>query len=361
MFGKKKYQELISKINIIENKISILDNLKEQANYVQAGINNISDRDRNIEDRVIRLQDGIDITLGRIESKIQNLQESHDLTLGRIESQLSTTDHRVDEDGNLLKLALGRIEGKISSDNIEYKVFSQWGEDGIIQYLINNIDISNKTFIEFGVENYTESNTRFLLINNGWSGLVIDGSEENINYIKNDPIYWTYNLKTDCSFITAENINEIFVKNGISGKIGLLSIDIDGNDYWVWKNINVIDPDIVICEYNPRFGKEKAVTIPYRPDFLRHKAHYTGIYFGASIKALNNLAESKGYDIVYANEANLFFIKKELCNEIVKKRDVESLYRKNNYQDSRDKDGVLNRISYEEEQEIIWSLPLIEI
>lgn len=133
---------------------------------------------------------------------------------------LNTIANKID----LLQQAVGRIEEKQSqlnpSMNINdhaYKVYSQWKEDGIIQYLINNIEIKNKTFIEFGVENYTEANTRFLLVNNNWAGLVIDGSQKNIDYIKKDNIYWRHNLKAECAFITAENINDLFSSNGFSG------------------------------------------------------------------------------------------------------------------------------------------------
>ena len=216
-------------------------------------------------------------------------------------------------------------------------------------------------FIEFGVENYLESNTRFLLKNDNWAGLVIDGSENNINFIRQDEIHWLHNIKAVCKFITAENINNIFIENGITGKIGLLSIDIDGNDYWVWKAINVVDPDIVICEYNPRFGTDKAVTIPYDPEWTRFKLHYSGIYFGASIRALTLLANRKGYALAAATESNVFFVKKELLNDVINERTIESVYRKNQYQDSRNPEGHLVRISYEEEQKLIQSLPSVDV
>ena len=116
----------------------------------------------------------------------------------------------------------------------EFKVFSQWGEDGIISYLVNNLDIENNFFIEFGVANYLESNTRFLLKKFNWSGLILDSSQNNIEYIKKDKIYWQYDIKALCQFITRENINKIFLENISQKNIGLLSIDIDGNDYWVW-------------------------------------------------------------------------------------------------------------------------------
>ena len=98
-------------------------------------------------------------------------------------------------------------ENIASLDEVEFQVFSQRGEDGVIQYIINKIEIPNKVFVEFGVETYTESNTRFLLMNNNWSGLIIDGSKKNINFIKRDFIYWKYDITALESFITKDNIN----------------------------------------------------------------------------------------------------------------------------------------------------------
>ena len=137
----------------------------------------------------------------------------------------------------------------------EFKVFSQWGDDGIIQYLVNQLDIPVKNFIEFGVEDYTEANTRFLLLNNNWSGLVMDCSEENVAYIKNDDIYWKHDLTAICAFVTAENINKTISEAGFTGEIGLLHIDVDGNDYWIWKAIDIVSPIIAIIEYNSLFGR----------------------------------------------------------------------------------------------------------
>ena len=111
-------------------------------------------------------------------------------------------------------------------------LFSQWGEDGIISYLVNNLDIENNFFIEFGVANYLESNTRFLLKKFNWSGLILDSSQNNIEYIKKDKYIGNMTSKPLCQFITRENINKIFLENISQKNIGLLSIDIDGNDYW---------------------------------------------------------------------------------------------------------------------------------
>ena len=217
------------------------------------------------------------------------------------------------------KLNLGQIQLQFNNQKqsindlseVEFQVFSQWGDDGIIQYLINKIDIPHKTFIEFGVENYREANTRFLLINNNWTGYVLDGSEENIRYIKNDAVSWACELHAEAAFITVENINRLLNKPGFNPEVGIVSIDIDGNDYWVWKEINSIRPIIVIVEYNSLFGKNKSWTVPYDPGFVRHNKSI--LYYGASLKAFNTLAIEKGYSFIGCNSKgnNAYFIRND--------------------------------------------------
>ncbi|MHC5717534.1 MAG: hypothetical protein ACYTX0_36875, partial [Nostoc sp.] len=226
-----------------------------------------------------------------------------------------------------------------------------------------HIEIPNKIFIEFGVENYIESNTRFLLVKENWAGLVIDGSTENISYIKKDSIYWQHNLKAVQAFIDKDNINKLIAENGIKGEIGILSIDIDGNDYWIWQSINVINPAIVVTEYNFRFGKDKSVTIPYDHKFVRTQAHYSNIYYGASLKALYLLAQKKGYAFVGCNTAgnNAFFVRKDLMPDCIKELSLEEGYVAGLFRESRDEDGNLNFLSLQEEQKLLASLPLLEV
>lgn len=227
----------------------------------------------------------------------------------------------------------------------EFSVFSQWGDDGLIQYLIQRIPIKNEFFVEFGVENYTESNTRFLLLNNNWSGFVMDGSRENVSYIQNDyTVSVLHDLRAGQLFVTAENINSVLTEEGIKGEIGLLHIDIDGNDYHVWKAIQVIAPVIVIVEYNSAFGADRSLTVPYDPDFFRTKAHHSNLFFGASLSALCDLAEEKGYDFVGSNSHgnNAFFVKKThslyISNLIVS---PEEGYRAAKFREHRNSAGEL--------------------
>ncbi len=264
-----------------------------------------------------------------------------------------------------LKLLVAKTLARYSASakNIreaEFKVFSQWGDDGIIQYLIQNIKIENKTFIEFGVENFTEANTRFLLINDNWSGLVMDGSEKNINYITKDEISWRHDLKAKSAFITAENINALILNEGISGNIGLLHIDIDGNDYWVWKNITAVGADIVIVEYNSVFGDERAITIPYDPDFVRTKAHYSNLYYGTSLLSLCDLAEEKGYSFVGCNSAgnNAYFVKKTKMNGL-KPLSIKEGFVDAKFRESRNEKGELTFLSGSKKREAIKNIKVM--
>ncbi|HEY7783942.1 MAG TPA: hypothetical protein VIB00_04410, partial [Pyrinomonadaceae bacterium] len=128
-----------------------------------------------------------------VMDRLEHMQES----LGRIEAR-----QLVDQDSSQLK-------------DYEFRVFSQFGEDGIIQFLLRNLDIENKVFVEFGVEDYNQSNTRFLLVNNNWRGLVIDSNEENIEKIKKTAAYTLYGLTAARAFVTRDNINQLLTEHGI--------------------------------------------------------------------------------------------------------------------------------------------------
>jgi len=274
--------------------------------------------------------------------------------------------HRSEVNSTLLaKLHIHRILELKQIDSlqeVEFKVFSQWGEDGIIQYLINKVTIQNRIFVEFGVEKYTEANTRFLLINDNWKGLVIDGNKDNIKYIKNDEIYWKYDLTAVCQFITRDNINDIVSSAGIEGDIGLLSIDIDGNDYWVWEAINIVNPRIVVCEYNSIFGSNYAISIPYNAKFQRRKAHYSNLYYGASLPALCILADKKGYDCIGSNSSgnNAFFVRKDLSHNLNKLTSKEG-YVLSHVRESRNNHGELTYLSGLNRLNVIKDLEVIDI
>ena len=242
-----------------------------------------------------------------------------------------------------------------------FGVFSQHDEDGIVQFLVSHLEIKHKTFIEFGVENYEESNTRFLMMNDNWQGMVMDSSEENIAYITQDKISLRWDLQARCSFITRDNINDLLHQSGFDEDLGLLSIDINGNDYWIWEAIQSMRPRIVISEYNSVFGRQP-VTIPYQADFDRTKAHYSFLYYGCSLSALAYLAKKKGYILVGSNQRglNAFFVRQDIAGKLPE-RSAEEAYVASHFRESRDANGNFTRLREAERRKAIAHLPAINV
>jgi hypothetical protein len=274
-------------------------------------------------------------------------------------------------DPETILLAVGSMLTKqqylMNSENIndyEFKIFSQFGDDGIIQYLVKNVFVENNVFIEFGVGNYLESNTRFLLMNNNWAGFVMDSSTEAIDSLKKQNWYWKYGLTQKTTFITKENINELMSETGFLN-IGLLHIDIDGNDYHILTEIDLskLNPSIIIMEYNSVFGSERAITVPYRKDFIRTKAHYSNLFFGASLAALNYAALKKGYRLIGGDLVgnNAFFVRQDLLNEKVKEVSVKSAYKESLFRESRNKDYSVSLLRGNERLELIKGLEVINV
>jgi len=255
--------------------------------------------------------------------------------------------------------------GVVSSiQEVEFKVFSQFGDDGIIQYLIHHVAVprEQRVFIEFGVENYEEANTRFLLMNDNWRGLVMDGSLVNMASVRASGYYWKHDLTAAAAFINRENVNDLFRGHKFTGEIGLLSIDIDGNDYWVWERIDVVNPAIVVVEYNSVFGPRHAITIPYSPTFRRSQAHYSNLYWGCSLKALCLLAERKGYVFVGCNSAgnNAYFVQEKRLGAL-KALSAEEGYVYSRFRESRDQSGALTIVNGPDRLRVIQEMEVFDI
>lgn len=242
-----------------------------------------------------------------------------------------------------------------------FGVFSQYDEDGIIQFLINHVEIKNPTFVEFGVEHYEESNTRFLLMNDNWQGMVIDGSEENIDYIQNDRVSRRFDLQAQAAFITKDNINDLIRKSGFDEDLGLLSVDIDGNDYWVWEAITAVRARIVVAEYNSVFGHDP-VSIPYQSDFYRTKAHFSNLYYGCSLSALAHLAAKRGYMLAGSSLRgnNAFFVRKDLAGALAEVS-AKDAYVSSPFREGRDAKGRLTYLRGRERRKAIAHLPVVNV
>jgi hypothetical protein len=247
----------------------------------------------------------------------------------------------------------------------EFKVFSQFGDDGILQYLIHHLTIApdHRVFVEFGVENYEESNTRFLLMNDNWRGLILDGSKANIDHVIASPYFWKHDLSAVAAFIDADNIDSLISAAGISGEIGLLSIDIDGNDYWVWERIQAVNPIIVVAEYNGVFGETLAVSIPYDASFRRSAAHYSNLYWGCSLGALVHLGAKKGYVFVGCNSAgnNAYFIRQDRMVDGFPRPTLQQGFVDPKFRESRDASGNLTYLTGIARLEAIKGLKLTDV
>lgn len=298
--------------------------------------------------------------VGRINPVLSSLQSEIHVSKTYLDERIE--DMMILASQNLIR-ENNKIEKITNLSEVEFKVFSQWGQDGIIQYLIDKLEIPNKIFVEFGVQDYKESTTRFLLMNNNWSGLLIDGSVDNINNIKNQSIYWKYDLNAVYSFITKDNINSTLSENIDVEDIGLLVIDIDGNDYWIWEAISVIKPRIVFCEFNSLYGPSAEITVPYKDDFYRTNEHYSNLYFGASLAALCRLGDEKGYDFVGCNSAgnDAVFIRKEANKGLFKSKTAEEGYVASKFRESRDENGSLTYLSGMERLNLIKDMEVVNL
>jgi hypothetical protein len=192
------------------------------------------------------------------------------------------------------------------------KTYSQSDEDGIIQEIFNRVGTSNRTFVEVGVESGIECNSVKLLVE-GWRGLWLEGSATRVTQIhKNFQAFLDERrLAVNEAFVAAENINALLEQGGVTGDIDFLSIDIDNNDYWVWKAITVIQQRVVVIEYNAALRPPLSLVIPYDPARRWDGSNY----FGASLEALVRLGRSKGYRIVGCNfaGANAFFVRDDIA------------------------------------------------
>jgi len=275
---------------------------------------------------------------------------------------------RTAESVEQMQCALARIELRQMQSipvkqlrDAELKVFSQFGEDGILQYLLRHVAVPRRVFVEFGASDYAESNTRFLLMNDNWSGMVMDGSPENVAFIRSQSYYWRHTLKAECAFIDRDNINGLIRAAGIEGDIGILSVDIDGNDYWVLEAIDCIRPAIMVCEYNSLFGAERQLSVPYDPRFSRAAAHYSWLYFGASLPALAALAGRRGYALVGSNSAgnNAFFVRRDLLGALPETSAAQA-WVPAQFREARGRDGRLSFAGPDEAARLIAELPVVD-
>jgi hypothetical protein len=204
-----------------------------------------------------------------------------------------------------------------------FRAFSQNDEDGILQEIFRRIGAGAKTFVEFGVQDGLENNTRLLLYQ-GWRGLWIEADATACRSMRRSfaAELASGQLQLSQSFVTTENI-EALIGAARLGDLDVLSIDIDGNDYWIWQAIS-LQPRVLVIEYNARFPPPTKWVMQHNP---RHRWDYTD-YQGASLESLAELGRGKGYTLVGCCLAgvNAFFVRDDLVQDRFAQPDTRALY-----------------------------------
>lgn len=273
-----------------------------------------------------------------LECLIRTLEKQ----LDRIEGNIRHPDK-----GTQILLALkyqdlfSRFEKRLNFDEIEFRAYSQNGEDGILLYIFSLIGTINKTAIEMCAGDGQECNSANLIINHGWNALLIDGDQTQVE--QGRAFYSSYERCRDTwiwppkfvhAWVTAENVNQLLQQYGFTGDIDVLSIDVDGVDYWLWQAIDCITPRVVIVEYQDMWGPEQAVTVPYDPNFraIWHEGQTEGeaipIYAGASLAAFVKLGRSKGYRLIGCQRYgfNAFFMRNGVGDDLFPEIPVERCF-----------------------------------
>jgi hypothetical protein len=215
-----------------------------------------------------------------------------------------------------------------SIDDTGLKIFSQFEEDGKLLFLFSLLEMSNRTFIEFGSDDGINSNSANLYYHHMFTGLFMDGNPDAIErgkyFFERHKNINPEPVKFKEAHIKVDNINELIKEAAMEGEIGLLSIDIDGNDYWIWKAMDVVQPQVVIIETHNEFGMNDIV-VPYDSEYIYPGKHPT--YHGASPIAMTKLAKHKGYRLVGSNDLgfNFIYLRNDLLVDEVPEVSVESL------------------------------------
>lgn len=220
--------------------------------------------------------------------------------------------------------------------DVAYANYSQFGEDGVLDYIFALIGTTNKLVVEMCCGTATECNATNLIINDDWSGLLFDGSAKNIaegRVFFNKLMVQYRQPKLVEAWITRSNINELIRDNHVSGEIDLFSLDIDGNDYWLLQALEIISPRVIILEAHMHLGPDLEYTVPYSDDFVVGACEFEGVptrmNSGASVAAFNTLCQEKGYRMIGkigVQSPNVIFMKNGLGEEYFPAVTVEDIF-----------------------------------
>lgn len=227
-----------------------------------------------------------------------------------------------------LKLAYRQLRDSggegLPLEEVGFKVYSADDIDGMLLYIFSIIGTTNKRSVEMCAGDGIECNTSNLIVNHGWHGLLFDG---NADLVANGKEFYRLNKSTKHwppqfvhAWITRDNVNELIAGQGFAGDIDLLSIDMDGVDYWIWEAMSSLNPRVVVAEYQDIIAHDRALTVPYADTFTASDYPMTrGLpnFCGASLLALSRLGSSKGYRLVGVSRSGIdaIFVRNDLGAE----------------------------------------------
>jgi hypothetical protein len=217
-----------------------------------------------------------------------------------------------------------------SFEDTEFRAFSQNGEDGVLLFVFGLLGMGERRCVEICAGDGVQCNTANLIVNHGWNGLLFDGDEELLQlgraFYSRLGDTFSYPPKLVSAWINRDNVNELIEANGFDGPIDLLSLDLDGMDYWIWEAIEVVQPRVVIAEIQCIWGADRAVTVPYSENFQTQLTSHFGVYSGASLPAFVKLARRKGYRLVGVQRLgfNAVFIQSGVGEDLFPEVTIES-------------------------------------
>jgi hypothetical protein len=277
--------------------------------------------------------------LNKIKQKIKNAIKLPDKILA-IDSKLNHLETKASsqEIQTLLQLkyqeyCTNKPEKLPTFSQVGFNTYSQFEEDGILLYIFSLIGDLNKKVVEICAGNGLECMATNLIINHGWQGYLFDGSEENVkagqNFFANNPQTWLMPPTFKQAWFTAENVNQTLSDARATGEIDLLSLDIDGMDYWVWKAIDVIQPRVCVFETHNVIPSHLSLTAKYKPDFYYlNQPLEQQDYRSASLLATTKLSQSKGYRLIGSHRYgfNCFFMRNDVGQDYFPEVSVESCH-----------------------------------
>lgn len=210
--------------------------------------------------------------------------------------------------------------------DVGFRKYSEFEEDGILLFIFSLIPPINRTCVEICAGDGRECNTANLIINHGWWGHLFDGDRRNVKdgiiFFSRHKDTFLYPPRFSRAWITAENVDDQIVRSGVGGPIDLLSLDVDGMEYWIWKAVTVIEPQVVVCETHNPIPPDRALTVPYAPGFVSESEDYRG----ASLAAMCKLGREKGYRLIGTNRFgfNAFFMRNGVGEDLFPEVDAAS-------------------------------------